>query len=139
MMSDFWAVGDVSSCLQTMLVVIFGSLLCVRGEMTEGDFVSFAIYNGMVIGPVRRLGRIISEMSKAGVSVSRIAEVLNAPAERDAPDAEEKPMNGDISFEHVSFRYETGPDVLSDVSFTIPAERASAFSAGPAPARAACC
>ena len=30
-------------------------------------------------------------------------------------------MDGDISFEHVSFRYETGPDVLSDVSFTIPA------------------
>ena len=37
------------------------------------------------------------------------------------PGAQEKPMDGDISFEHVSFRYETGPDVLSDVSFTIPA------------------
>ena len=30
-------------------------------------------------------------------------------------------MDGDIVFDHVSFRYETGPDVLSDVSFTIPA------------------
>ena len=89
--------------------------------MSEGDFVSFCIYNGMIIGPVRRLGRIISEMSKMGVSVSRIAEVLNAPVEEDKPGAQEKPMDGDISFEHVSFRYETGPDVLSDVSFTIPA------------------
>ena len=121
MMADFWAIGDASSAVQTMLVVIIGALLCVRGEMSEGDFVSFCIYNGMIIGPVRRLGRIISEMSKMGVSVSRIAEVLNAPVEEDKPCAQEKPMDGDISFEHVSFRYETGPDVLSDVSFTIPA------------------
>ena len=89
--------------------------------MTEGEFVSFAIYNTMSISPVRRLGRVISEMSKMGVSVSRISEVLDAPCEQDKPDAEPAPMDGDIVFDHVTFRYETGPDVLSDVSFTIPA------------------
>ena len=120
LMSDFWAIGDVSSCLQTMLVVVIGSVLCVKGELSDGDFVSFCIYNSMIIGPVRRLGRIISEMSKASVSVARIAEVLDAPVETDAPDAQEKPMDGDIVFDHVTFRYETGPDVLSDVSFKIP-------------------
>ena len=82
-LSDFWAVGDATACIQTMLVVVLGSLLCVRGEMTEGEFVSFAIYNTMSISPVRRLGRVISEMSKMGVSVSRIAEVLDAPCEQD--------------------------------------------------------
>ncbi len=120
-LSDFWAVGDATACIQTMLVVVLGSLLCVRGEMTEGEFVSFAIYNTMSISPVRRLGRVISEMSKMGVSVSRISEVLDAPCEQDKPDAEPAPMDGDIIFDHVTFRYETGPDVLSDVSFTIPA------------------
>ena len=119
-LSDFWAVGDATACIQTMLVVVLGSLLCVRGEMTEGEFVSFAIYNTMSISPVRRLGRVISEMSKMGVSVSRIAEVLDAPCEQDKPVAAPQPMDGDIVFDHVSFRYETGPDVLSDVSFTIP-------------------
>ena len=107
--------------LTALLVVLIGSILCVRGEMTEGEFVSFAIYNTMSISPVRRLGRVISEMSKAGVSVSRIGEILDAPCEQDRPDAKELPMDGDIVFDHVSFRYETGPDVLSDVSFTIPA------------------
>ena len=120
-LSDFWAVGDATACIQTMLVVVLGSLLCVRGEMTEGEFVSFAIYNTMSISPVRRLGRVISEMSKMGVSVSRISEVLDAPCEQDKPGAEPAPMDGDIVFDHVTFRYETGPDVLSDVSFTIPA------------------
>ena len=120
-LSDFWAVGDATACIQTMLVVVLGSYLCVRGEMTEGEFVSFAIYNTMSISPVRRLGRVISEMSKMGVSVSRISEVLDAPCEQDAPGAAPAPMDGDIVFDHVTFRYETGPDVLSDVSFTIPA------------------
>ena len=120
-LSDFWAVGDATACIQTMLVVVLGSLLCVRGEMTEGEFVSFAIYNTMSISPVRRLGRVISEMSKMGVSVSRISEVLDAPCEQDKPGAAPAPMDGDIVFDHVTFRYETGPDVLSDVSFTIPA------------------
>ena len=120
-LSDFWAVGDATACIQTMLVVLIGSILCVRGEMTEGEFVSFAIYNTMSISPVRRLGRVISEMSKAGVSVSRIGEILDAPCEQDKPDAKQLPMDGDIVFDHVSFRYETGPDVLSDVSFAIPA------------------
>ena len=120
-LSQFWAVGDVTSCLQVMLVVVFGSILCVRGDMTKGEFVSFAFYNAMLITPVRRLGRMISEMSKAGVSVDRLAEVLNAKPEQDMPDAKPAPMDRDIVFEHVSFSYETGPEVLHDVSFTIPA------------------
>ena len=120
-LSQFWAVGDVTSCLQVMLVVVFGSILCVNGDMTKGEFISFAFYNAMLITPVRRLGRMISEMSKAGVSVDRLAEVLNAPVEEDAPGAKPAPMDKDISFAHVSFSYETGPEVLHDVSFTIPA------------------
>lgn len=138
-LSDFWAVGDATACIQTMLVVLIGSILCVRGEMTEGEFVSFAIYNTMSISPVRRLGRVISEMSKAGVSVSRIGEILDAPCEQDKSDAKELPMDGDIVFDHVSFRYETGPDVLPTCPSPFPPGRASAFWAAPAPARAACC
>lgn len=138
-LSDFWAVGDATACIQTMLVVLIGSILCVRGEMTEGEFVSFAIYNTMSISPVRRLGRVISEMSKAGVSVSRIGEILDAPCEQDKPDVKELPMDGDIVFDHVSFRYETGPDVLPTCPSPFPPGRASAFWAAPAPARVASC
>lgn len=118
-LASFWAVGDCTSCLQVMLVVIFGSVLCVNGEMTAGEFISFAFYNSMLVDPVRRLGRMISEMSKAGVSLSRISEILNAEPEADAPDAAEAPMDGDIAFEHVSFQYEESAAVLQDVSFTV--------------------
>ena len=53
-MANFWAVGGVTSCLQVMLVVVLGSVLCVRGELTGGEFISFAMYNSMLIRPVRR-------------------------------------------------------------------------------------
>ena len=81
-LSQFWAVGDVTSCLQVMLVVVFGSILCVRGDMTKGEFISFAFYNAMLITPVRRLGRMISEMSKAGVSIDRLLYILGAEPEK---------------------------------------------------------
>ena len=121
-LSNFWAVSDCTSCLQVLLVVVFGSVLCVKGQMTAGEFISFAFYNTMLINPVRRLGRVISEMSKTGVSVARIGEVLDAPMEEDLPDARPEPMDGDIVFDHVSFSYgEDSPEVLKDVSFTVPA------------------
>ncbi len=130
-LADFWAVGDFTSCLQVMLVVIFGSVLCVRGEMTSGEFISFALYNHMLIGPMRRMGRLISEMSKMGVSVNRIGQVLEAEPEKDAPGAERGPLDTDISFENVSFRYGAGsPPVLEDVSFTIPAGKSFGILGG---------
>ena len=130
-LADFWAVGDFTSCLQVMLVVVLGSVRCVRGELTGGEFISFALYNHMLIGPVRRLGRLISEMSKMGVSVDRIGQVLEAEPEKDAPGAETGPLDTDICFEHVSFRYgEDSPTVLEDVSFTIPAGKSFGILGG---------
>ena len=130
-LSDFWAVGDFTSCLQILLVVVLGAVSCVHGNMTAGEFVSFSLYNTMLIGPVRRLGRIISEMSKAGVSIDRIGEVLEADVEQDKPGAAPAPMDRDIAFENVSFRYgEDTPDVLENVSFTIPAGKSFGILGG---------
>ena len=130
-LANFWAVSDCTSCLQVMLVVIFGTVLCVNGQMTAGEFISFAFYNTMLINPVRRLGRVISEMSKTGVSVARIAQVLDAPIEEDLPDAQEEPMTGDIVFDHVSFSYgEDSPEVLREVSFTIPSGKSFGILGG---------
>ena len=130
-LSDFWAVGDFTSCLQILLVVVLGTVSCVNGNLTAGEFVSFSLYNTMLIGPVRRLGRIISEMSKAGVSIDRLGEVLEAETEQDAPNAAEAPMDKNITFENVSFHYgEDGPDVLENVSFTVPAGKSFGILGG---------
>ena len=118
-LSLFWGTGDLVSGLQIMLIVVLGSVFCVKGEMTAGEFIAFVSYNTMLIWPVRSLGRTISEMSKASVSVERIRYIMNSEAEQDKPGAVTPDLNGDIEFQNVTFGYGDIP-VLSDVSFTIP-------------------
>ncbi len=120
LMSLFWSTADILSGLQVMLVIIFGVLFCLRGEMTSGEFIAFVSYNGMLVWPVRQLGRMISEMSKAGVGIDRIGYLMDAEEEKDLPGAEDAPMDGDIRFDHVSFSYEGSPEILHDISLTIP-------------------
>ena len=120
-LAQFWSVSDVLSGLQVMLVVVFGAYFCVRGTLNPGEYIAFISYNTMMVWPIRQLGRMISEMSKAGVSIDRVSYIMNSPAERDDPDAEEASMDGDIAFEHVSFAYENAPEILHDVSFTMKA------------------
>ena len=129
-LSLYWSSQDILSGVQIMLVVIFGAVFCIRGEMTSGEYIAFISYNAMLTWPIRMLGRMIAEMSKAGVSVERIAEIMYTEEEKDLPDACEPPMDGDICFEHVSFAYEGGPEILHDVTFTMKAGTTLGIIAG---------
>ncbi len=105
LLSFFWASGDVVSGTQVMLVVAFGAAFCVNGQLTTGELIAFISYNAMLTWPVRSLGRVISEMSKAGISIDRIKYIMNSEEEEDAVGAGETNMAGDISFENVTFAY----------------------------------
>ncbi|MBQ2952475.1 MAG: ABC transporter ATP-binding protein [Clostridia bacterium] len=120
-MSRFWSTSDVLSGIQIMLVVVFGVVFCLRGEMQSGEYMSFLAYNGQLVWPIRMLGRMISEMSKAGVAVDRIGYIMNSPVETDPEDPQTPPMDGDIAFEHVNFAYDGCPQMLHDVNFTMKA------------------
>lgn len=119
-LSLFWTTGDLVTYLQTLTILVYGSALAVHGHLTAGDLIAFISYNEMLVWPIRALGRMIAEMSKAGISIDRLRYIMNAEEEEDAPDAAEPPMNEDITFDRVSFAYENAPgDVLHDVSFRI--------------------
>ena len=116
-LAAYWTTNDFLSALQCMLLIVVGTVFCLRGQITAGDLVAFISYNTMLMGPVRQLGRIISGMSRAGVSIGRIAEIMNAEEESYGEAGE---LSGDICFNDVSFEYEAGKPVLSGVSFTVP-------------------
>ena len=120
-LSRFWCSSDLLSGIQIMLVVIFGAVFCIQGTLLEGEYIAFISYNAMLVWPVRQLGRMISELSKAGVSIDRVFYIMNSPVEQDEEGAECAPMDGDIAFEHVSFAYENAPEILHDISFTMKA------------------
>lgn len=116
----YWGMGDLITGLQVITVIAAGALEAVNGNISVGEFIAFASYNTALVWPVRGLGRILSDMSKAGVSFERVDYIIKA--EEEAYDRkEEAPLSDfDISFSHVSFAYEEGQKVLSDVSFHIP-------------------
>lgn len=120
-LSSFWSITDILSGFQVMMVVIFGAVFCVRGSLSEGAYIAFISYNSLLVWPIRQLGRMISELSKAGVSIDRIAYIMNSPVESDAEDAVEAPMDEDICFRHVNFGYDNAPQMLHDITFTMKA------------------
>ena len=120
LMSFFWSSSDILSGLQIMLVVVFGVIFCLKGRITSGEYIAFISYNGLLVWPVRQLGRMISEMSKAGVGIDRIGYIMDAEEEKDPEGALKPPMDGDICFDHVTFAYEGSKEMLHDVSLTIP-------------------
>ena len=120
-LSRFWSISDMLSGAQIMLVVIFGAVFCIQGTLLEGEYIAFISYNSMLIWPIRQLGRMISELSKAGVSIDRVFYIMNSPLEQDEANAVCAPIDGDIVFENVSFAYDNGPEILHDISFTMKA------------------
>ena len=92
----------------------------MNGYISVGEFIAFASYNTALVWPVRGLGRILSDMSKAGVSFERVDYIIKAEEEAYGRKEEAPLSDFDISFSNVSFAYEEGQKVLSDVSFHIP-------------------
>ena len=166
-LASFWVSGNVIATVRNMTVAVYGAVLCVQDQLTAGGLIAFLSYNALMSLPVRGIGRVIVDMSKAGVSLERLRYIMNAvPEEEQAPtapagepepgtSAEEKPMaekrsisktkegdhviaeatagnpqaaipadrvpmDRDIEFSHVSFRYnENSPWVLRDLSMKI--------------------
>lgn len=126
-LSLYWSIGDLITGIQILTVICMGVLFTVDGNLTVGEFIAFVSYNSSMAWPVRSLGRIMSEMSKAGVSIDRIAYILDEKEEDDRPGVTKPAINKDIVFDKVNFKYEEGAAVLKDVSFTVPAGKTFAI------------
>ncbi len=114
----YWGIGDLITGFQVIFIITMGAVEAVHGNITAGEFIAFASYNTTLVWPVRSLGRILSEMSKAGVSFDRVNYILDS-AEEDMSDAGKEPEHMDIALEHVTFGYGDGGSVLEDVSVHI--------------------
>ena len=112
------------SKLVTAGILYFGAKLVIDGSLTIGELVAFNILASRVSGPVLRLAQMWQDFHQARLSVARLGDILNTPAEPtfSAGRAALPAIRGDVVFEHVKFRYRVdGPEVLHDVSFDIPA------------------
>src|SRR5712692_8481279 len=117
-------VVQLVSKLVTAGVLYFGARLVIEGNLTVGELVAFNILASRVSAPVLRLAQLWQDFHQARLSVARLGDILNTPAEPTYnPGRAALPeIRGDVAFEHVTFRYRIdGPEVLHDVSFGAPA------------------
>ena len=127
LLAIYWSTSDALSMIQSMLTLLACVFFAIRGEITIGTMIIFTSYIWKLLWPIRQLGRILSDAGKSAVAMGRIDEILSQPPEPDEPDAIKPSLRGDIVFDHVTFGYESGRDVLKDLSVTIPAGKTVAI------------
>ncbi len=121
MLSVYWSSADLLSMLQIMATLLLCIWYAIQGVITVGTLVVFISYVGMLLFPVRQLGRILSDAGKAKVSMKRIREILNNPMEEPETDALRPPLSGDIVFDNVVFSYDESRPILNHLSCVIKA------------------
>lgn len=109
----FVAVGFVSAA-GTAMVYGLGGYLVIRETFSIGTIVAFGSYMGSLYGALQALANAPVEFTTSIVSFERVFEVLDLPLEiDDRPNALDIPeAEGELIFEHVFFKYETGPQGL---------------------------
>ncbi|MDN5303815.1 MAG: ATP-binding cassette, subfamily bacterial [Fusobacteriaceae bacterium] len=120
----FWSSSDFLCILQIGIVILFGVLFNLKGIISLGTFIAFVSYVEKLIWPVRELGRILSDMGQAVVSLSRIDEILNEKTEIELDKECIKltpKINGNIDINNLSFEYEKDKPVLKNINLSIKA------------------
>ncbi len=108
------------SSVGTILVVGFGGYLAYHEGLSVEDIVAFLLYLSLFYAPVTGLATLLEDMQQSLAGAERVMVILEAPVEiQNKPGAENlKDVQGEISFDHVSFSYVDNTPVLQDVTFT---------------------
>jgi len=120
---------DIIVAIGTCLMLGYGAMLVQSHQLTAGDLIVFLSYLGKMYKPMKDLSKMSDTVSKAGVGLERIREIMGTEsAVRDMPRARKaRAFKGAIEFDKVSFAYSPEQSILKDVSFKIEPGQVAAF------------
>ncbi len=109
------------SKLSTAIILLLGANAVINGELSVGALVAFNMIAGQVAQPVLRLSQLWQDFQQVQISMERLGDILNAPAETgNRAMATLPPPKGGIAFKNVTFRYTPkAQDVLKNITLTI--------------------
>ncbi|HEZ1582206.1 TPA: type I secretion system permease/ATPase [Neisseria meningitidis] len=106
--------------LVTVATLWIGARLVIEGKLTVGQLIAFNMLSGQVAAPVIRLAQLWQDFQQVGISVARLGDILNAPTENASSHLALPDIRGEITFEHVDFRYKAdGRLILQDLNLRI--------------------
>jgi ATP-binding cassette, subfamily B, putative efflux pump len=102
-----------------VIMILVGGRSILAHQMTVGDFINYILFTGLMAAPVVQIASIGTQISEAFAGLDRIHELMTMRTEDDL-DSTREPLgriDGEVAFERVSFEYNAGVRVLTDVSF----------------------
>ncbi|MBL4664030.1 MAG: ABC transporter ATP-binding protein, partial [Flavobacteriaceae bacterium] len=105
--------------LASVGIMGIGGYYMIQGEMTTGEFISYTVFLGFLIAPIVQMSNIGSQLTEALAGLDRTEELMNMTAEEDIEERTVviEHLKGHLKFENVSFSYEEGKEVLSNINF----------------------
>lgn len=109
--------------IMQVIVIAFGGYLIMRGEMGYIELITFSLYVSTFLSAIRTLAVFMEMFMQGSAGFSRFLEIMRTePSIKDAPDAVDAgDLRGEIRYDNVSFNYDDGTCVLSDINLTIKA------------------
>lgn len=115
---------QVISKLTTVAILYFGAKAVIAGALSVGSLVAFNMLAGRVAAPILRLSQLWQDFQQVRISVDRLGDVLNSPAEpeHNPTRASLPPITGRVVFDKVRFRYRAdAPEALRGISIDVAA------------------
>jgi len=122
LLAYYWSLSDLLCFIQIAGVLIYGAVRASAGTLTIGTLVVFMSYERSLLWPVRQMGRILTDMGKASVSLKRILEVMNVKPEKYSEpnfSAQSTRFQGKLVFDNVCFNYGNDISTLKNISFEV--------------------
>ena len=109
--------------LLTLVVLVVGAWLSYNGQLSYGEFVSFVLFTNVLIKPIDKISALLELYPKGMAGFKRFTEMIDHnPEVADKSNAiSVSKLNGDITFDNVSFSYEGNKKVLDNISFEVKA------------------
>ncbi|MBC8010185.1 MAG: ABC transporter ATP-binding protein [Burkholderiales bacterium] len=122
LMSWYWSISDFVALSQLGLVLIVGARAVAAGTLSVGVLFTFLAYLGIMLWPVRQMGRILTELGKTTVAVARLHEILSVPREPEPlhnPLLTDAPLGGAVTVRDLRFGHAADRHALDGVSFEV--------------------
>jgi ATP-binding cassette subfamily B protein len=121
LMAWYWSISDLVVMTQQALVLFAGAWFIASGSLTVGTLFAFLMFLNMLLWPVRRMGRTLTELGKSVVALTRMGEILSEPKESapENPATPAPPVAGKIEVTDLVFGYGDDETVIDGISFTV--------------------
>lgn len=121
-MAEFFSGTGLIMDILVLVTLVSGGLFAYYGKIDAGDYAAYLLFAGQFTDPIKKLINFIEQLQAGMSGFIRVRELMDVPPEEDAPGAAElEDITGDVGFHNVTFSYDEGRHVLSDISLEIKA------------------